>query len=449
MIMDKAQEKLKAKLGEHLTTVTSKTGAMAGSKVGALLGHAGDTSGLVGGLVGTAVGVGTTLAPKEAVKAVAGAATGTVIKEGTKRLVVETGKRAAVVGATEAGKATMKFAAARGAASAAAGGFAALAGELAGGYLGKKIGKRAAGERGKLVGKELGALTGSAGAGAAAGALVAGPVGALAGAGVGAASYGIGKATGALIDTGAAFEGVVLVQPQLQTGSLSTCTQEEAAYCIITEESPGLGKCFAYYYSTLEEAQKHFEKWWCSRIMFGMRGGFIASELQRGGWPWNQALILAAAKELWGDALPPIPALVYRWTAHGVEEAQAAGLSDFWGNPKAGESLTDDQFESFALGGTSVDDMARVGFIEGALYKWTAVGVAAAETTKVWEFLGSPAAGDLVTDRQFYAFNESETTLDALIQQGYLEVDDGGGHIGDAGGGGEAEGQGGAEAGAV
>merc|ERR1711935_583979 len=46
------------------------------------------------------------------------------------------------------------------------------------------------------------------------------------------------------------------------------------------------------------DAQRRFNEWMCSRILFRMEGGCILEDIRRGGWPWHQASILKAAGRL-------------------------------------------------------------------------------------------------------------------------------------------------------
>jgi len=411
-----------------------KTTAAAGSKIGQALGHAQGGS-LAGGLVGATVSTAVTKASaKETVKAAVGFATSTGIKEGSKTMVTRTTAKAAVVGATEVGKATLQVAAAKGACAAASGGFASLGGELLGGAVGQEVGKKVAGEKGKDAGKEIGALTGATGAGAAAGGMVAGPMGALAGAGMGAASYGVGKVVGAVIDQAAVFEGVVMVKPQqLKTGVSSKCTQAEAAYCILTEQ--GLGNCYSYFFQTRDDAQKTFRKMQCSRILFEMQQGNIVGECERGGWPWHQTTILCAANFLRPEAeKASMDANVsglsstfqYAWTEDGVSSAADAGMLKFFGNPKPGDLVTREQLSSLAFCESSAEQLAERGHVEVVPWprsRWTVAGVRAAEEAGVLSLLGNPVAGETVTDEQMIAFSGVGYTPESLARADYIEAE--------------------------
>lgn len=212
---------------------------------------------------------------------------------------------AAVVGLT-AGSAAL-------AASAVAGaGIPALAGELAGGYVGEKIGKGVAGDEGGKKGREIGKLGGATSAGAVAGAVIAGPVGAAAGAGAGVAGYAIGKATGKAVEKAAGWEGLAqhTAASKLKLAP-SSCEVSDAAFCMVTEE--GLGRCLYCFFQTEAEARAKFKQRWCSRILFTMESGLIVGEVQRGGWPWNQATILKAAECLRREVAVPEPC----WPADG------------------------------------------------------------------------------------------------------------------------------------
>jgi len=302
-----------------------------------------------------------------------------------------------------------------------------MAGELTGGFVGKKVGRKLAKrmhgdkEKGGMIGQEVGSITGAAGAGGAFGAMVAGPVGAAGGAAFGVAGYGIGKATGVVIDKASEFQGISLVKPKLETGKCN-CSQDEAVSCIVTEESPGLGKCFIYFYQTPDQAQKDFKKWWCSRILFAMQEGRLVNEIERAGWPWNQANMLRAVADLWVVIIRRPPGMI-KWTAAGVAEAERSGVSSFLGNPAAGDDVTDDQIEAFALASETVEHFAALGYIQmqGTSYQWTAQGVAAAADARVSDFLHNPSVGDSLTDQQVAAFAESGTTLDQIIALGYVE----------------------------
>jgi len=414
-------------------TAIKKTTVTAGSKIGQALGHAQGGS-LVGGLVGaTASAAVTKGAPKEAVKAAVGFATGTGLKEGSKAVVTRTTAKAVVVGATEASKATLKVAAAKGACAAASGGFASLGGELLGGLVGEQVGKKVGGEKGGGAGKEIGALSGATSAGAAAGGMVAGPMGALAGAGMGAASYGMGKVVGAVIDKAAVFEGVVLVKPQLKPYSVGCCTQAEATHCILTEE--GLGNCFVYFFPTPDDAQKKFRKMQVSRILFEMYEGHITGETERAGWPWHQNTILSAANSLRPEGANAsgdvgvsgmASSFQYAWTEDGVSSAADAGLLQFLGNPKPGDLVTHEQLKGMALGGSSAEQLAEQGHLEVVPWprsRWTAVGVHAAKEVGVLSLLGNPVAGETVTDEQMIAFSEVGYTPESLARANYIEAE--------------------------
>merc|ERR1740121_2353123 len=132
--------------------------------------------------------------------------------------------------------------------------------------------------------------------------------------------------------------------------------------------------------------------------MFSMEDGRIVSEVERGGWPWNQANMLKAVEKLWVVVIPR-PAGACRWTSAGVEAAQKSGVAEFLGNPVAGDSVTDEQLEAFALSATTVESLASLGYFDmeggadigantvGAssvdMYRWTAFGVQAAADAKV------------------------------------------------------------------
>merc|ERR1712216_445935 len=98
------------------------------------------------------------------------------------------------------------------------------------------------------------------------------------GAGLGAAGYGIGKATGTIIDKAVAFEGIPLKNPDLQKVG-GPCPLAEASYCIITEQGR---KCFLYCFRTEQEARKSFQERSVSRILFSADAGKITGELERG-----------------------------------------------------------------------------------------------------------------------------------------------------------------------
>lgn len=336
----------------------------------------GHTGGVIGAAVGTAAAFVTETEqkdiPKEGAKMAVGFVAGTGIDYAVKYIVTFTAKTAASAGAAEGTKIGMRLAAAQGANAATKGGFAALGAELAGGFIGKRVGRTLAQrlatndsqvhDRGARFGEDVGALTGSVGVGAALGAVYVGPVGAVGGAGLGAAGWGIGKVTEVAVDQAAGFQGISIIRPRLDVGSTSTCTQDHAAACIVTEESPGLGICRIYFYLTEQEAKEHFDEWWVSRTLYRMQEARLVAELQRGGWPWNQANIAKASHDLWAEFVL-FPQVAYTWTARGVASTRQFGVFEFLGRPKAGDRITDDQVEAFALGETSVEELAARGHL--------------------------------------------------------------------------------------
>jgi hypothetical protein len=176
-------------------------------------------------------------------------------------------------------------------------GYPSTAGELAGGFVGKKLGKGFGGKEGGRIGKEIGAVGGATTVGATAGAVVGGPIGALGGASAGLVGYGLGKITGRVVDKVAKWEGLAqhTAAYKLRAGK-GSCDRDAAAFCIVTEE--GIGSCYCYCFVDEADAQRRFNEWMCSRILFRMEGGCILEDIRRGGWPWHQASILKAAGRL-------------------------------------------------------------------------------------------------------------------------------------------------------
>lgn len=396
----------------------------------------GESGGAVGGVLGlvatTVTGKTAKELPKAAVGAVAGTATGKGVDYAVKYVVTYTTKKAATAGAAEAGKAAMRVGAAKGAAAAASGGFASMAGELAGGFVGKKVGKKLAKRmkpndkdakaRAGRIGEDLGAVSGAAACGAAAGGLIAGPVGAAGGAAFGIGGWGLGKAVGLGVDAASDFHGVAAPKTKLVIGK-STCSQDEAAACVVTEESAGFGACVIYFYPTEEEAKAIFDKWWSSRVLFSMTEGRLVKDVERGGFPWHQANINASVKELWAVFVDR-PASIYAWTQAGIDDAKRQGVFEFLGEPKVGAFLTDEQLEGFALGATSADKLAsEFGYLTAANCTWTAVGIAEATEQNVLDFLGNPQIGDEFTASQLYKFDGIGMKLLQIIEQGFIHVE--------------------------
>jgi len=362
--------------------------------------------------------------------------TGTTIKKGTEYAVTYAAREAAEAAAGKAATtAAIKVSASKGAAFAAsstAGGVAAMAGEFVGGTVGERAMKHAATkskysqakvDEAAMLGKEFGSLAGATTAGAGAGGLVGGLPGAMAGAGIGAASYGIGKATAFAVDKASEWEGVVLVKPTLSMPNGGDCEKEQAGACIVTEE--GIGKCKVYFFRTTEGAQKAFKKKWCSRIMFEMQDGRLAAEVKRGGWPWNQACILDAARRLREPLPPAYPTDVpHRWTEAGVEAMKSSEVWEVLGSPEAGTQLTVSQAELLAGGGTKLDLLVAAGYLQPLdriFYIWTEAGVQSlGDSAQLPEAFGGLAAGDAVTQAQVAALAEGGRTLEQLVAEGCL-----------------------------
>lgn len=287
-----------------------------------------------------------------------------------------------------------------------------------------KAGDAEAKARGAAIGADVGALSGAVGAGAAFGAIVAGPVGAAGGAGMGAAGWGIGKAVGATVDQASVFKGVSIFPAKLLPAkSGSSCEQDEAAACIVIEDN-GRAICMIYFYQTEQEARNNFDKWWCSRTMYTMQEGRLLSEVERGGWPWNQANISAAVRDLWAVIIPR-PPCIHVWTQAGIDEARRASVFIFLGQPEAGEVLTDEQLEAFALCDMSVESMAsEFGYLQPVHFTWTEAGIAAAAEAKALDILGSPAVGDQFTGQQNDLLVSTGKAVSDFLVLGYLQTQD-------------------------
>jgi len=110
-----------------------------------------------------------------------------------------------------------------------------------------------------------------------------------------------------------------------------------------------------------------------------------------------------------------------------VAAMRKAGMAKLFGGPEVGALVTEDQLANFALCQTTVEEMAAQGFLEERLeaaapsYRWTAVGVAAVEENRVADFLGNPAVGGAVTNQQLIEFADGGTTVDQLVELGYVE----------------------------
>jgi len=89
------------------------------------------------------------------------------------------------------------------------------------------------------------------------------------------------------------------------------------------------------------------------------------------------------------DAGAPGPAsnFQYAWTEVGVGTAADEGMLQFFCNPKPGDLITREQLDCVALGGSSAEQLAEIGYVEG---RWTAVGVLAAEEAGVLSLPGNP-----------------------------------------------------------
>merc|ERR1712008_25739 len=97
----------------------------------------------------------------------------------------------------------------------------------------------------------------------------------------------------------------------------------------------------------------------------------------------------------------------YAWTEDGVSAAAVTGMLQFFRNPKPGDLVTHEQLANMALGGSSAEELAERGHVEVVPWprsRWTVAGVLAAEEAGVLSRLGTPKAGETVTDEQMIAF---------------------------------------------
>mmetsp|Transcript_79989 Transcript_79989/g.158442 ORF Transcript_79989/g.158442 Transcript_79989/m.158442 type:complete len:370 (+) Transcript_79989:49-1158(+) len=223
-------------------------------------------------------------------------------------------------------------------------GYPSTAGELAGGFVGKEIGRAFGGNTGGKIGKELGAVGGATTVGATAGAVVAGPMGALGGAGAGLVGYGLGKITGRVVDKVAKWEGLAQnTAPYLLKAGKGSCDRDAAAFCIVTEE--GIGRCYYYCFEEEADAQKRFNGWMCSRILFRMAGGCVLEDIRRGGWPWHQASILKAADRLRSRKARMRDSTVVN-CGQTVESSENSSSSSSSSRSSISSSTTSDDFET-------------------------------------------------------------------------------------------------------